>query len=221
MNRAGKSKSLVNRHVKEKKALYALAALVFFGAGLVLFILAADEQSVRSSGSPAPARIRLQDLIAQGSSKNKHVELVDFYFGRQYVYSAKLVQFRDVYLPLFPSGQPEDAGNLQILLWIRNDRNSDEPLVQTRQDLDRLVKEFNRSPRSLTGVLRKPTNEVRALTEAYPGTNRQSLQVLWARHFPAQQSINVLRSIWMLCSVVAAVCAFAYRRQSRSSRLSI
>ena len=222
MNRAGKSKSLVNRHVKEKKALYALAALVFFGAGLVLFILAADEQSVRSSGSPAPARIRLQDLIAQGSSKNKHVELVDFYFGKQYVYSAKLVQFRDVYLPVFPSGQPEDASHLQILLWIRNDRNSNEPLVQTRQDLDRFVKEFNRSPRSLTGVLRKPTSEVRALTaEAYPGTNRQSLQVLWARHFPAQQSINVLWSIWMLCLVVAAVCAFAYRRQSRSSRLSI
>lgn len=211
----------MNRHLKNKKSFYALAVVMFLGVGLVLFIFAADEQSVRSSGLPEPARIRLQDLITQGPRKNKHVELVDFYFGKQYIYAAKLVQFRDVYLPVFPNGEPENASNLQILLWIRNDRNSNEPLIQTRQDLDRFAAEFNRRPRSVTGVLRRPTSEVQALTAgAYPGVNRQSLQILWARHFPAQQSVNVLWTIWMLCLVAAAVCAVAYRRQSRSSRLS-
>jgi hypothetical protein len=206
--------------VKKKKAFYALAVMILLGAGLVLFIVAAEEQSVISSGLPAADRIRLQDLITQGSGKNKHVELVDFYFGKQYIYAAKMVQFRDVYVPVFPNGEPENASNLQILLWIRNDRNSNEPLVESQQDLDRFVAEFNRRPRSVTGILRKPIDKVRTLTaDAYPGTNRQSLQILWARHFPDQQSINVLWGILTLCLVAAAACAVAYRRQSRSSRI--
>jgi hypothetical protein len=206
--------------VKKKKAFYALAVMILLGAGLALFIVAAEEQSVISSGLHAADRIRLHDLITQGSGKNKHVELVDFYFGKQYIYAAKLVQFRDVYVPVFPNGESENASNLQILLWIRNDRNSNEPLVESQQDLDRFVAEFNRRPRSVTGILRKPTDKVRTLTaDAYPGANRQSLQILWARHFPDQQSINVLWGIWTLCLVAAAACAVAYRRQSRSSRI--
>ena len=206
--------------MKKKKAFYALAVMILLGAGLVLFIVAAEEQSVISSGLPAADRIRLQDLITQGSGKNKHVELVDFYFGKQYIYAAKMVQFRDVYVPVFPNGEPENASNLQILLWIRNDRNSNEPLVESQQDLDRFVAEFNRRPRSVTGILRKPIDKVRTLTaDAYPGTNRQSLQILWARHFPDQQSINVLWGILTLCLVAAAACAVAYRRQSRSFRI--
>ena len=204
--------------MKKKKAFYALAVMIFLGAGLALFIIAADEQSVISSGAPAAEKIRLQELMTRGSGNNKHVELADFYFGKQYIYTAKLVQFRDVYVPVFPNGQAENPSNLQVLIWIRNDRNSDEPLIESQQDLDRFVAEFNRHPRSLTGILRKPTDKVRTLTaDAYPGMNRQSLQVLWARHFPAQQSINILWSIWTLCLLVAAVCAVAYWRQSRSS----
>jgi hypothetical protein len=119
----------------------------------------------------------------------------------------------------FPKGQAENPSNLQVLIWIRNDRNSDERLIESQQDLDRFVAELNRHPRSLSGILRKPTDKVRTLTaDAYPGMNRQSLQVLWARHFPAQQSINILWSVWTLCLVAAAVCAVAYWRQSRSSR---
>jgi hypothetical protein len=206
--------------VKKKKAFYALAVMVLLGAGLALFIVAAEEQAVISSGLPAADRIRLHDLITQGSGKNKHVELVDFYFGKQYIYAAKLVQFRDVYVPVFPNGETENASNLQILLWIRNDRNSNEPLVESQQELDRFVAEFNRRPRSVTGILRKPIDKVRTLTaDAYPGTNRQSLQILWARHFPDQQSINVLWGILTLCLVAAAACAVAYRRQSRPSRI--
>jgi len=206
--------------VKKKKAFYALAVMILLGAGLVLFIVAAEEQSVISSGLPAADRIRLQDLITQGSGKNKHVELVDFYFEKQYIYAAKMVQFRDVYVPVFPHGESENASNLQILVWIRNDRNSNEPLVESQQDLDRFVAEFNRRPRSVTGILRKPIDKVRTLTaDAYPGTNRQSLQILWARHFPDQQSINVLWGILTLCLVAAAACAVAYRRQSRSFRI--
>ena len=208
------------RHVKKKKAFYALAVMILLGAGLALFIVAAEEQSVMSSGLPAADRIRLHDLIRQGSGKNKHVELVDFYFGKQYIYAAKMVQFRDVYLPVFPNGESENASNLQILLWIRNDRNSNEPLVESQQDLDRFVAEFNRRPRSVTGILRKPIDKVRTLTaDAYPGTDRQSLQILWARHFPDRQSINVLWGILTLCLAAAAACAVAYRRQSRSSRI--
>ena len=118
--------------MKKKKAFYALAVMIFLGAGLALFIVAAEEQSVIASGLPAADRIRLHDLITQGSGKNKHVELVDFYFGKQYIYAAKMVQFRDVYVPVFPNGESENASNLQILLWIRNDRNSNEPLVAAK-----------------------------------------------------------------------------------------
>lgn len=172
-----------------------------------MFIVAAEEQSVIASGMPAPDKIRLHDLITQRSGKNKHVELVDFYFGKQYIYAAKMVQFRDVYVPVFPNGESENGSNLQILLWIRNDRNSNEPLVERQQDLDRFVAEFNRRPRSVTGILRKPTESVRTLTaDTYLGTNRQFLQVLWARHFPDQQSINVLWGILTLCLVAAAAC---------------
>jgi len=143
--------------VKKKKAPYALALLILFGAGLMLFILAANEQSVLSSASPTAKRTRLQNLVAQGPATNKHVELVDFYFGKNYIYAAKLVQFQDVYLPVFPDGVPENGANLQVLVWIRNDRNSNQRLIESEQDLDRFVSEFNQHPRPLSGVLRKPT----------------------------------------------------------------
>jgi hypothetical protein len=119
---------------------------------------------------------------------------------------------------MFPSGQPEDGRNLHFLLLIRNDRNSNEPLIQIRGQLRRFVAEFNRDPRSGTEVLRKPIDRVRSLTaEAYPGTNGQSLQVLWARDFPTQDSTNILWSSCVLCLVGAAACAIAYRRQRGSS----
>ena len=202
--------------MKKKKALYALGVLIFLGASLALFIIAADQQSIISSGQPAAQRISLHDLITQGVGQNKHVELAGFYFGKQYIYATKLVQFQDVYLPVFADGEPENASNLRILLWIRNDRNSNERLIESAQDLDRFVADFNRRPRSITGVLRQPANRVRTLAaDAYPGTNGQSLQVLWTRHFPAQESINVLWGILTLCLVAAAACEVAYRRQFR------
>jgi hypothetical protein len=202
--------------VKKKKALYALAVLIFLGASLVLFIVAADEQSTISSGLPAAQRISLHNFITQGFGGNKHIELADFYFGRQYIYATKLVQFQDVYLPVFSDGEPENASNLRILVWIRNDRNSNERLIESAQDLDRFVTDVNRHPRAITGVLRQPTDQVRTLTaDAYPGTNGQSLQVLWARHFPTQESNNVLWGLCALCLIAAAACTVAYRRQSR------
>jgi DnaJ-like protein len=203
---------------KKTKALYALAMLGLFGCGLIVFILAADEQSIISSGLPAADKISLQELITQGSSRNKHIELADFYFGKTFIYTTELVQFNEVYVPMFPSGQPEDGRNLHLLLLIRNDRDSNEPLIQTRGELGRFVAEFDRDPRSVTGVLREPSDRVRSLTaEAYPGTNGQSLQVLWARDFPTQDSANILWSICVLCLVGAAACAVAYRRQRGSS----
>jgi hypothetical protein len=203
---------------KKTKALYALAMLGLFGCGLIVFILAADEQSIISSGLPAADKISLQELITQGSSRNKHIELADFYFGKTFIYTTELVQFNEVYVPMFPSGQPEDGRNLHLLLLIRNDRNSNEPLIQTRWELGRFVAEFDRDPRSVTGVLRKPSDRVRSLTaEAYPGTNGQSLQVLWARDFPTQNSANILWGICVLCLVGAAACAVAHRRQRGSS----
>jgi hypothetical protein len=198
---------------RKKRTLYALALLILLGASLMLFILAADEQSVLSSGSPAADSVRLQDLIAKGPGANKHVELNDFYIGRQYIYTAKLVQFKDVYLPLFPLGQQEDASHLHLLLWIRNDRNSNQRLIQDYQDLDRFVTELRRSPRAVTGVLRKPIERVRALTiEAYPGTDREALLILSARDFPTQQSVNVLWGLSALCMAGAAGFAIAYWR---------
>jgi hypothetical protein len=205
--------------MKRKRALYALGMLMFAGAGLGVFILAADEQSVISSGLPDADRIRLQDLVTQGSGKNQHVELTGFYFGKQYVYTAKLVQFRDVYLPVFATGKPEEPGNLQVLIWIRNDRNSNERFIQSETDLNDFVAEFNRRPRSVSGVLRKSRNRVRDLAaEAYPGVKSESLQILWARDFPSQQSTNVLWTLLTVCLAAAAACAVAYRRQSRPSK---
>jgi len=202
--------------VKKRKAFYALGVMIFLGASLALFIVAMDEQSVSSSGLATAEKIRLQDLVARDSEKNKHVELQDFYFGKQYIYAAKLVQFRDVYLPVFAGGQSETASNLRLLVWIRNDRNSNEPLIETREELDRFVAEFNRHPRPLSGILRKPTGIVQKLAaEAYPGLSNRSLQILWARHYPDQTSINVLWFILVLCLAVAAGCAVAYKRQSQ------
>jgi hypothetical protein len=202
--------------VKKKKALYYLAVLILFGSGLMVFILAASEQSVLSSGSPTPTRIRLRDLIAQGLPANRHVELVDVYFGKNYIYAAKLVQFQEVYVPVFPDGAAENGANLQSLILIRNDRHSSQRLIQSQQDLDHFVNEFNHHPRPLRGVLQKPIERVRKLTaEAYPGTNLQSLEVLWARDFPTQESANVLWAICAICFVGAGACAVAFRRQSR------
>lgn len=64
---------------KKLKAVLALAMLGLFGSALMVFILAANEQSVISSGLPAANRISLQDLLAHGPGTNKHIELVDFY----------------------------------------------------------------------------------------------------------------------------------------------
>jgi len=201
--------------VKKKKAFYALGVMIFLGASLALFIVAMDEQSVISSGLTPAEKIRLQDLVARDPEKNKHVELRDFYFGKQYIYAAKLVRFRDVYLPVFPGGELETASNLRLLVWIRNDRNSNEPLIETQEELDRFAAEFNRHPRALSGILRKPTDTVQKLAaEAYPGLSDRPLQILWARHYPDQATINVLWFILVLCLAVAVCCAVGYKRQS-------
>jgi hypothetical protein len=205
--------------VRKRNALYALAVLTLFASALMLLVLAANEQSVLSSGSSTPGRIRLQDLIAHGAPANQHVELVDFYFGRNYIYAAKLVQFRDVYVPVFPQGVPEDGANLHLLIWIRNDRDSNQRLIQSEQDLDRLVRDFNQHPRPLTGVLRKPMKRLQTLaSEAYPGTDQQSLDVLWARRFPTQLSANILWAICAICFAAATICAISLRRHSQASR---
>ncbi len=197
----------------KKRALYALGILIFLGISMLLFVIAADEQTVLSRGLPAADRMSLADFIAKGSARNQHVELTDFHFGKAHVYTAKLVQFNEAYVPLFPAGEPENAGNLHVLLWIRNDRNSNERLIQSEQDLDRFMADRSRNPQSVTGVLRRPIERVRTLTaEAYPGADVKSLQVLWARRFPNQQSTNVLWILCGLCLLAAGVCAFAYRR---------
>jgi hypothetical protein len=78
------------------KALYALAMLICFGSSLLMFVLAADEQSIVSSGQPHANTISLQSLIAQGPGTNRHLALTDFFFGKQYVFTTKLVQFDEV-----------------------------------------------------------------------------------------------------------------------------
>jgi hypothetical protein len=197
----------------QKRGAYALAMLSLFGCALMAFIFAATEQSVISGGLPTAHRISLQDLIAQGPGKNKHIELVDFRFGKSFIYAAELIRFNEVYVPMFPAHEQEDGANLRLLLRIRNDRKSNERLIQTREELDRFVGEFNRDRKSVTGVLQKPIDRVRSLTaEAYPGTNPQSLQVLWARHFPTQGSANVLWGICALCLGGTAAVAVLYRR---------
>jgi hypothetical protein len=148
---------------KRSKALCALAVLVLFGASLMMFVLAADEQSIISSGLPTADKISLQELIAQGNRRNQHVEVADFYFGKTFVYTTDLIQFNEVYVPVFANGRPEDGKNLRLLLLIRNDRHSNEPLIQTREELGQFVAEFNRGPRSATGVLRNPIEKVRSL----------------------------------------------------------
>jgi hypothetical protein len=193
------------------KAVYALAMLLSFGAGMLMFVLAADEQSMVSGGQPDPAALTLQDLAAQGPGGNRHVALSDFFFGRHYVFTTDLVQFNEVYLPLFAKGQAEDGRNLRLLLWIRNDRNSNLPFVENRQQLDEFVRQ---GPRAVSGVLHSAPTTVRTLTaDAYPGTDTQSLQVLWAREFPEQRSATLLWAIMGLC--LAAGCGFlvAYKRQ--------
>ena len=201
---------------KKKRAISAVGILMFSGVALLLFIIAANEQSVLSSGLPDAERMSLADLVAKGPGKNKHIELTDFYFGKPYIYAAKLVQFEDVYLPVFSAGGPENATNLRVLVWIRNDRNSNERLIQSEDDLDQFIADLNRNPRSVKGVLWQPIERVRELTaEAYPGTDVQSLQILWARNFPSQQLVNVLWTLLGLCFVAAGLCAFAYKRAGR------
>lgn len=203
---------------KKTKALYALAMLGLSGCGLTTFIIAANEQSIILDGRPAATKMSVQQLLTQGASSNRHVELTDFYFGKSFVYTTELIQFNEVYVPIFVNGQSEDGNNLHLLLLIRNDRNSNEPLIQTRGELGRFVAKFNGDPRSVTGVLQKPIDRVRSLTlEAYPGTNGQSLQVLWARDFPTQDSANILWSICGACLVGGAACGIAYKRQRASS----
>ena len=202
--------------MNKRKAVYALGTLIFAGAALLLFIIAANEQSVLARGSPAPDEVRLQDLGARRLEHNKHIELSNFYFGKQYIYTAKLVQFRDVYVPVFAKGQPEEGSHLQVLVWIRNDRNSNQPLIESEQQLQQLVADMDRNSRTITGVLVKPEDRVRTLTlDAYPGTNAAALQVLWARNFPEQGDIDILWGIVALCLIAAAGCAVAYKRTPR------
>jgi len=124
----------------------------------MVFILAASEQSVLSSGAPTPTRIRLRDLIAQGLPANSHVELVDVYFGKNYIYAAKLVQFQEVYVPAFPDGAAESGANLQSLILIRNDRHSSQRLIQSQQDLDHFVNEFNHHRGRSAAYCKNPSN---------------------------------------------------------------
>lgn len=199
---------------KKLKAIYALTMLMCLGTGLLLFVLAADEQHIVSNGQPEANKISLQELITHGPGANKHIELTDFFFGKQYVYTTKLVQFKEVYVPLFAKGMAEDGSNLHLLLWIRNDQKSNQPLIENQQQLDEFVAGFNRNPSSVSGVLHTPQDTVRKLTaDAYPGIDARALQVLWARNFPDQQATNMLWGLMALSIAAGCVLFGAYRRQ--------
>jgi len=202
---------------KKLKALFALAMMICFGSSLLVFVMAADEQSIVSGGQPQANAISLQSLITQGPGSNRHLALTDFFLGKQYVFTTSLVQFNEVYVPMFPKGEAEDARNLHVLLWIRNDRNSNQPLIENQQQLDEFVDGVNRNSGSVSGVLRSPPSSVRKLTsDAYPGTETQSLQALWARNFPDQQSANLRWGVLALC--LAGGCAFAVAYRQTDSR---
>lgn len=204
--------------IRKKKALFALGILICFGAALMLFVIAADEQSIISSGSPTTEKIRLQDLMTRGSGSNKHIELTDFYFGKRYIYAAKLVQFKEVYVPVFPKGETEGGDHLQLLVRILNDRNSNQRLIESEQDLTQFVAQFNRNGKTLSGVLRNPIGRVQSLAvEAYPGTNASTLRVLWARDFPEQKKVDIVWIGIAFCLAAAAACGIAYRRMPRVS----
>jgi hypothetical protein len=47
---------------------------------------------------------------------NKHVELTDFYFGKQNVYTTQGMQFHESMFRFSPKDQKEDASNLRLLL---------------------------------------------------------------------------------------------------------
>lgn len=205
--------------MNKKKAIYGFAMILFASASLGVFILASSEQLLLSTGSPNAEKIRLPELTAQRSSTNNHIELSGFYFGTKYVYGAELVQFNEVYLPIFLIGEPEDGSHLQVLVWIRNDRNSNERFIGSRKDLDDFVSKYNRAPRAVSGVLQKPTSEIRQLTaEAYPGVKSEALQVLWARDFPSRRSTAYLWDLWLACLIVMVVFGVAFRRLSRAPR---
>lgn len=190
--------------------------LMFFGIGLLVFIITMNEQSVLGSGRPEANRISLQDLMTRGAPGNKHIELADFYFGKQFIYATKLVQFQDVYVPVFAKGQPEDGAHLQVLVWIRNDRNSNQGLIQSYQEVDELVADYHRNPRTMSGVLVRPIDRVKELTlEAYPGTNTAALQVLWARDFPSQDAVDIFWGLMVLCLLAAGACLVAFRRTGK------
>lgn len=79
--------------------------------------------------------------------------------------------------------------------------------------------DYNHHPTSISGVLRKPIDRVKTLSvEAYPGTNRDSLQVLGARNFLDQPTINIIWSFCMLCLIAAAACTMAFLRQPRGNQ---
>jgi len=131
------------------------------------------------------------------------------------------VEFKEVYIPVFPNGESEEGGHPQVLVWIRNDRNSNERLIENRTDLDDFVSKFNRAPRTVSGLLQNPTNEVRDLTaKAYPGIDTKALQVLWARDFPSQRSIAYLWDLWLGCLIAAVIFGVAFRRQLKARRMS-
>jgi hypothetical protein len=193
----------------KKTKLSALAMLSLFGLAMVLFIIASDEQSIRSGGTSEATRMTLKELVAKDPPLNKHIELTAFDFGKVFIYNAKLVQFKDVYLPVFPQGEEQSVKNLKLLIWIRNDQNSNEPLIETRQQLEQFVSDFQKHPTAITGVLKHSLTTVNNLTlDAYPGADTNSLRLLWARKFPTQESTNTL---WGLCalSFVASI-AFGF-----------
>ena len=198
---------------KKLKALFAVAMMICFGSSLLVFVMAADEQSIVSGGQPQANTISLQRLIAHGPGTNRHLTLTGFFLGKQYVFTTSLVQFNEVYVPIFPKGETEDARNLHVLLWIRNDRKSNQPLIENQQQLDEFVDGVNRNSDSVSGVLHSPPSTVRRRTaDAYPGTDTESLQALWARNFPDQQSANLLWGVLGVCLAGGCAFAVAYRR---------
>jgi hypothetical protein len=186
----------------KKTKLFAIAMFLFLGLAMVLYIVASDEQSIRSGGTSEAVRMTLKELVAKRPAVNQHIELTAFDFGKVFIYNTKLVQFKEVYLPVFPQGEEQSAKNVKLLIWIRNDQNSNEPLIETRQQLEQFVSDFEKHPTAITGVLKRSLANVNNLTlDAYPGADTNALLLLWARKFPSQESTNTLWGLCALCLV--------------------
>lgn len=215
---------------RNKFSFTALSAMIFGCTALILLIMSAEETTLLGGSTLEPKAITLSELVKSeidtsnkstaGKRRNKHFQLTNYQFGKVVIYDSRIVDVRDLYLPVFEAGHVDDPHSLRLLIWLRNDQTSNEPHVRDISQFEPFIRKCVAEKHAFQGFLHDSNSIVSKLVEeAYPGCDTKSIKLLWCRTMPDKNVVAHICFGWLVSALLCLSFTVIFIVQQRRNKV--